>query len=839
MKEKVMKFPKITNKKIQTSPFVFLILSTLTSWLLMHLLFSDLFLKQSVSFMKFAETEYNYIGVFTLLSNFYHGGIQLWNNYDQMPLAYYYLTGGMTYFSNLITAIIYILFSPLFHSPAVAFHSLFSRFYYLPTIFLINSGTYLLIRRYSRNYLVLFITVLLSSTFLIPEIYLGLYVGNLFAFFPLLIHFILRFYETVRLPYLLLAVVTFTISCATNPLIGLGYYYLGVHFFIFAALLWFLFTSRFKAFNKIKNVLRWKNIKITISIFGLCVLVMLPWIYLLATNYKDYDLAHEKSRFTNIQILNPLQYFQRPSFYAPQSEFLFRMVKFEDNDFAFSWVYIGVTCVFLTVCGIVLGTNRQKFIYLTTIVCFWLINSPRNSTSFSTPIHWFNAFTNPFNFVPRSFHMTGAYLLGFVLAPLMAMGLDRLITTNEFTWRKLTFILFGLLVILNPLSSSWSTNMHKYTIVSFCICVCLLLLGKFIFPNGRKMNFLLAGLFSLLILDGFGMAYYLRQVSKRLEIVPQANSKSSPLVIDFQNPHILPLRTYYNNQPLKEVSHYLTTNANNMQGLFYRSTDLYKFFSEATQYHPKHSAYKPLSSDNLLQQYILKNNQLLMLMKVKPSEEIKQANLPQSENNTPKKQTVQFEFSQADLIIDHGLARYEFNLPSDFPNYVSTGIFSDDISLITVTLGARLLTPTQGSITQPYSYDIRNFLTNKLTVALPLNFSTHLPLLVTYPFSPLPAITKILNYQPDHLTFSYTVQSDSWLQLNYPFDHKWVLNIDETPQILYKSETSFMSFQLPHGQHIVSLSYWPNIWLRPAIAVSLLLILVLPFGLIWYGIKDQ
>src|SRR3990170_5487332 len=96
--------------KTSSSRFRFfrhVVLSSLISYCLVWIVFPELFIKKNISFMRFSDTIHNYVGIFTFLSNFYHGGIQLWNNYDQMPLTFYYLVGGLSSLSNLLTALIY------------------------------------------------------------------------------------------------------------------------------------------------------------------------------------------------------------------------------------------------------------------------------------------------------------------------------------------------------------------------------------------------------------------------------------------------------------------------------------------------------------------------------------------------------------------------------------------------------------------------------------------------------------------------------------------------------------------------------------------------------------
>src|SRR4051812_42818115 len=102
-----------------------IVLSLLLSWILWCLTFPDLFLWQRLSFLRYDESNYPYRNVFTLVSNFYHGGIGLWNPYDQMPMLFAHLATGLYSFNQLFVALMYVLLSPLFASPAKAFYLIY------------------------------------------------------------------------------------------------------------------------------------------------------------------------------------------------------------------------------------------------------------------------------------------------------------------------------------------------------------------------------------------------------------------------------------------------------------------------------------------------------------------------------------------------------------------------------------------------------------------------------------------------------------------------------------------------------------------------------------------
>src|SRR3989338_1824001 len=221
---------------VQRRPLVYLLfhvgISTGLAYLLMCLVFPDLFVKTNISFIRFGDTEINFYGTFTLASNLFHGGIQLWDPYNQMPLAYFYTAVSMLSFSTLWTALVYSIFAPFVSYPGQFFHVFYSRFYYVPAMLILCAGSYLLFRRFTKNPVLLIVLTMFSESLLLPQMYLGLNTESLFSFFPLLIHFILSFFEHGRFRDAICAVLMFSVCVGMFPLIAVGYFYQGVHFVV-------------------------------------------------------------------------------------------------------------------------------------------------------------------------------------------------------------------------------------------------------------------------------------------------------------------------------------------------------------------------------------------------------------------------------------------------------------------------------------------------------------------------------------------------------------------------------------------------------------------------------
>ncbi len=409
-----------------------ILISSIIAFLISSLLYPDLLINHKYSFIRFSDSEIDFYGVFTIVSNFLHGKIQLWDNYDLMPLAYFYLNGGLTSFSNLTTALTYLIFSPLFPKPAEFFHSMYSVVYFYSLILLRTSGFYLLLKRFTRSNIILLFSTVFASSFLSPQTYLGLNNSNIFCFYPLVIHFILCTFETRKLNNLLLTILTMVVAVGSYPFMGLGYFYLGVHLTVISIIIYFILSKgihlpkiSFDYFILFKKALLKLMFVILIS-----VLIMLPFVILLKENYKDYDFAHEKSRFANLNILDISSYFKRDYQIAYQPQFFYRMINYKDNRWETEWLFLGITALFFSLCGLTLNKDKRKYIFLLTAILFFLLNSPREMFSIFSLTHWIVALTDPFNFILRTSHMTGALMLPFVLLPLITLGMDSIFQIN-------------------------------------------------------------------------------------------------------------------------------------------------------------------------------------------------------------------------------------------------------------------------------------------------------------------------------------------------------------------------------------------------------------------------
>lgn len=200
----------------------------------------------------------------------------------------------------------------------------------------------------------------------------------------------------------------------------------------------------------------------------------------------------------------------------------------------------------------------------------------------------------------------------------------------------------------------------------------------------------------------------------------------------------------------------------------------------------------------------------------------------------------QFTLERATSIIKNGLAFYSLELPNDFSPYLASDVFTDDSSLLQVKIGEKTLSSAQGNLIQPFTFDIQNMRTGYLTIALsPKSPDSEAKGELTYPADFGGGITGIWRYEPDNLGINYNAEKDGWLVFHYPYDKKWNVLVDGVKKDIYRVNYSFIGIPIGKGDHKILLQYWPQTWLREALALSIILLLVCPILIVFYEVRQQ
>ena len=399
---------------------------------------------------------------YILVAHFFHGGIQLWDRFDQVNNAFAVLSNGVYGVVNVITAFIFIVISPFLPHPGQVLYHTHLFLYYTLTCLIRTIGGYVLLRKLVTNQWVIVISLIYLNTILTSYIMTpGIVTQGVYSFFPLLLYFILCFFEDLRLKTFLLTLMVMTLAFVTSPLFSLGYFYQVVHFFILSCGVAFVLQRGWRKLKGRSSLPKEELFK-NIGLGACCLLIILPyfwWGRALTHDFyvEDSGLGGTQGRFNHIFNLTGYFHIQGQSCANPL-EFLGTSLDYTHNVWGSSWLFVGASTLFLVLSGIVLSKDRRKHLFVATILIIILLNTAISFENFfvlgnfvkyvlkqhsdfwktgihldqwmiatwlliSSIAHGINALTNPFSFLVRSFQMS-SLLIPLLYFPLLAMGLE-------------------------------------------------------------------------------------------------------------------------------------------------------------------------------------------------------------------------------------------------------------------------------------------------------------------------------------------------------------------------------------------------------------------------------
>ena len=649
----------------------FILISTLSSLIIMGLVFPDLLIHLKMVFVHQHDTEIPYEGVFALVSHYYQGGIQLWNRFDQSSYGFFHITAGLYTLANLMTTIAYIFISPFFDSPSQAFQSIHSVGFHAAAIFIRTVGGYLLLRRLCANPLIIFISLIYLNTLLSSEHYLGYVVNSYYSMLPLLVYFILRFFESFRLKEFLGAFTTMTLTVASCPLLALGYFYQAIHFFLITCLARAMLTkdkgSLRNLFKAIKEGFIARNLVKICMVVTICLAIMLPYLQMQKTLEDDFFIpaaSYEEKEGRLENKFSIKKYFSKPTAEIPvPKEFLWKVFDFWENDIT-DWVFLGFSTMFFAGTGIILSKNTTKHLFAWTILLIIFLQFPRTPTAITSFAHWINVLSNPFHFLVRGPHMT-AQLIPFLLAPLVALGIKafadlvHLKNSDAIHYQRVPFyagiLILGIFTFIFYIPGQ---NSLPETIVR-CALFSILMLLAYLYFFGEYLRvqvlaFLIKNrtkaittfIFIFLVADLALLKIYIQRDTwsnvRLFEGNIEGLDDSGLIVPIYQNPKIFPFREFYRGNPKElvsrdptaktkyvirnpqyhnegrpqdpsSVSWYRVYSREFLYGIFYQFSHMGRYFFPPSIYNPLHSTYKNLHDDTQSQKYLQHDQHIISL----------------------------------------------------------------------------------------------------------------------------------------------------------------------------------------------------------------------------------
>ncbi len=887
---------------------LFILLSATVSYVVMGFVYPELLFRHELSFLWQNDGGILKESLFTFVSNALHGGVQLWNRYDEMNYAYLYLSHGIQTLVNILTGWTYLLLSPFFAEPGKALHIFYCSVFHFFLILIRTAGGYLLLRKFRCHPLVIFVSLLILNTLLTSHMYVGYTPSNLYSYFLLLAYFLLRFFDRFHLKDFLCSLLVMAMACANSLLLALGYFYQVVHFFMVGC---FVFNfGQFKAtMSKFKQGFTQSNLWRVLGVLSVCILLTLPCLYLARSLKKDFYIPNSGLGDTKGRMkmgLNPLEYFKPAGkSFANPWDWPVKAVDFEHNDWAGSWLFLGASVLWFSLIGLVFSKHREKHIFLWSAIGILSVNFPQDPHSFFSLGHWLNALTNPFRFLLRSFHMS-SLLMPLLFFPLVAFGLqalkELLSQNSESTYAdRVPVAMVTVMAIVVAFSFLLPFTAKVHTILSGIIFLAILVFihhrplitAQKPFLKILNTNLILVFLIiSTVAVDLKALCIYMHQEYYQGRTLTPMHyvglDDPDPVLLEYQNPFLLPFREYYSFSK-KDVKPFAIFQIGNLfyqehsakglvayglligcPGLFFQYTPLERYTRTVMIYNPFHWSYRNIYDDPEIEEYLARDKRFLYLADyaidaehgslgeilnrnldrkvilvegqggerwVKHLQNL--ADLSQNMLKGPEEEPVyrswEFPFSPSRVRQQGDFKKYIFDLPKDFPSYLSTTIFTDDRLSWQLKIGDHELLPVQGSL-NPWTFDVQNVRQGKLAILLPKDFNTSgitAMLKVKLP----EGISDIWRNAYDDFGFNYRAPRDGWLVVHYPFDSKWSLSVDGKPSPIAKVNGYFIGTPLSKGEHRILLRYWPGTPLRIMIFISIILTVLVFFGLIIKGIR--
>lgn len=646
-------------------PIGFIFFSSLVSLILMAVVYPDLLVFHKIVFSHQHDTEIPFLNTFSLISHYFNGGIQLWNRFDHMTFSFSQLSVGYYTLVNLLTAAVYVLFSPFIKYPGEALQSIHSLGYHAAAILIRTIGGYLLLRRFFTNHLIIFTTLIYLNTVLSTPLYLGLLTTSLYSLLPFLLYFILKFFEEWRLNDFLSAFLVMAMAVATSPLMALGYFYQVVHMFILTCLAFKLFPYLRQIGTKEKtsspNKKGWNSgsFKNVILVLGLSFAILLPNFQMQKTLKEDFFIPKAFDKEAGGRMTDKFsieKYFSviTPNVGAPD-EFLTRSMDFEHNKYSQGWSFIGFSTLFLAGWGMIFSRDKRKHFFFWPILLIIFLHFPREPLAVSSFAHWLNVLTNPFYFLVRAIPMSGL-LMPVLFLPLVGLGFFSIYELFQrknpgsiyFNRLQMGFIFVLVTISLYLFSAPIKESGLVLITKCFLLIAAIVLLYVWSGWDRRESLYLTAlaqnrnVLFKLVMavficVDLVFLSVYINnnQWSNVRVFAGKIDALNEPDLINpvYQNPEILPFREFHStrkrelwvekigvdlyslpngqqpggNASARDpefVTGYRLNSQQNAYGLFYHYSPLGRYFLPATMYHPRHITFKDLDKDWESQNYL-------------------------------------------------------------------------------------------------------------------------------------------------------------------------------------------------------------------------------------------
>lgn len=538
--------------------------------------------------------------------------------------------------------------------------------------------------------------------------------------------------------------------------------------------------------------------------------------------------------------------------------------------YAGSYQFLGLSTLFFAIVGVVMARDRRKYVFLFTFLSLLFLNW--NIPLYLNPFHWINVISNPFSFTNRTFHgLFTVYSLIF-LTPLIALGMQGILdhmqgSKKEIIRRTLAAVaIASISLVITMIVYSATITVYLYLmaiIVAFLAMIALMGRPGISFPARKAL--VLGIMAAVFLVDSFAFAQYVRAANEPAMRTPLTGSTlGNSSFADTVSPRVLPVREFFSNRPFAELKPDAGTDQDKYQGMYYQFADLYRFRLPIDTYFARPAAYAPIAGSPVYSEYLARTNRLFIRadwavagnetelseivrrgmtdkVVILNVDGVEQDSLIRSGKNItslPLVQSVVFNLpvdARSDIqeiAVPLASARSMTSTHSDFelfiadsasiPQFMGTAIFTQESQRFRAAIGNKELSPVQGEVTRPFSFDINNVVPGAMVFSLPRDFPTKDATLRIEYDSPFRAgIVDVFMNTNDNLGIVVKSASNGWLLYHSPFDRRWQVTINGQPSAAYRANGVFMAVPIETGVNQIEFSYLPGSPIRPLIWLSL------------------
>lgn len=758
-------------------------------------------------FIRFYDLEFRYLALINVSKDISNFEISNFNWFDQVPKYFLHLLGGVYNPESIMTSIIITFYNTFqdFNFKIVLISSLLivTGYKTIVVILLLKN-----LKVENRHVILLSIIIFNCSIGPLNQIAFPLSFSYLNVMIIATLYIRMLINKMVEIETIYIIGILVISNYIFSPLFGVGYLYLGFNVLTISFLI--LLSINFRSFS-FRTKFSSRNPALFLSILSV------PLIIITTLNLREYVNYYIPKNVTRLDTAYNLKsYYDMKIYYAEYTRFLVDTINFNNAAWGSSWPYIGPVVIFFALYSFFF-INSLCVRYAQIVLLFFIaMNMPRNIDQISSFFHLLNFFTNPFNFLNRSFHMVGALMLFIPISILFVLGINSFITkVPNFFHERRRILLFVIICIIYLTYISQYVEKFLFIVIIF---LCLFSIQFIRYFNNGFSDVRFSGLVVILIIVIFATELNLNliqdssyQDSARSFVsnVNNVNSMNDLREVNFFiDPP--PLNVYgFRNNFQENQDNFDLWGQSFTRGQLLNCILISKYFENWDQYRPRAQSYLTINTKNL-NNPIYKSESIIQIFDPSSNEFVQ-----------PIKLTRKLLFYTNDLIyIDTNL----YSLPFSIQNVASQSIPCGNPNSIKLKVNDREFKQTFGWPSSE-EFEFNTLVKNQLT----LNSNSKISRVeLVADLLQKDGVTNV-NYINSN-TLKIELQSTSSGNIAIiliPYSENFKVKVNNV-EVNQKEFNNFISVPIPSGNSTITVHYNPNF------AIKLITPLLYVYSLIFF-----